>query len=184
MNLKALFAPKKKAIIQKWTDGVLDVYGAPEFFKTQKDRFANPVGVTVSEGIQDLYRILFEGGELGEAAKPLENIIKIRAVQDLTPSQAVSFIYLLKNIAREELGGEKEKVEFLESLAALDVRIDQLALMAFDFYMECRERLHQIRVKEVLSGRSALTDGTKCFSAMLKKKQNESADNKQNNRLT
>jgi hypothetical protein len=71
-----------------------------------------------------------------------------------------------------------------ESLAELDNRIDQVALMAFDFYMDCRERLHQIRVNEVLSGRHALTDGTKCVSAMLKKKQIESAENIQINRLT
>jgi hypothetical protein len=59
-------------------------------------------------------------------------------------------------------------------LSVLDSRIDKIALMAFDFYMDCRERLHQIRVNEVLSGRSALTDGTKCVSAMLKRNQVES----------
>jgi len=90
----------------------------------------------------------------------------------------------LKNIIREEAAREKEAAKLLTSLAGLDARIDQVALMAFDFYMDCRERLHRIRVDEVLSGRSALTDGTKCFSAMLKRNQTESADNNQNNRLT
>ena len=184
MNIETVLAPKKKAIIQKWIDGVLDSYGSPEFFKKQKDRFANPVGATISEGIQDLYRILLEGGELGDAAKPLENIIKIRAVQEFTPSQAVSFVFMLKKIVREELAREKERQEILEDLSDLEDRIDQTALMAFEFYMNCRERLHQIRIKELLSGRSALTDGTKCFSAMLKREQIKSSDNKQNNRLT
>jgi len=175
MNLQTLLAEKKKAIVRKWTDQVLDTYGSPEFFKKQKDRFANPIGATISDGLQKLFDILVEGEELGAASKPLENIIKIRAVQDFTPSQAVSFVYQLKTIVREELAKEKEREQFLESLRALEVRIDNIALMAFDFYMNCRERLHQIRINEVLSGRSALTDGTKCFSAMLKRNQTESA---------
>jgi len=184
MSIEILLAPKKKAIVQKWIDQVLDSYGAPDFFKTQKDRFANPIGSTISRGLENIFAILLEERELGEAAKPLEEIIKIRAVQDFSPSSAVFFVYLLKNIVREELSKEKNREEVLGTLSVLDSRIDKIALMAFDFYMDCRERLHRIRVNEVLSGRSALTDGTKCVSAMLKKNQVESADNNQSNRLT
>jgi hypothetical protein len=184
MGIQTLLASKKKAIVQKWIDQVLDSYGSPDFFKKQKDRFANPIGSTISDGLLNLYEILVEGGELADSAKPLEDIIKIRAVQDFSPSNAVSFVYLLKKIVREELGREKNSEEVLSNLPALDSRIDEIALMAFDFYMDCRERLHQIRVNEVLSGRSALTDGTKCVSAMLKRNQVESEDNNQINRLT
>jgi hypothetical protein len=90
-------------------------------------------------------------------------------VQDFTPSQSTSFVYLLKTIVRQELAKDKKSSVSQDSLLELDTRIDQVALMAFDIYMECRERLHQIRINEVLSGRHALTDGTKCVSAMLKK---------------
>ena len=60
-----------------------------------------------------LYTILAEDRELGEAAKPLEDIIKIRAVQEFSPSSAVFFVYLLKNIVREELSKEKNREEVL-----------------------------------------------------------------------
>jgi hypothetical protein len=184
MSIETLLTPKKKTIVLKWIDQVLDSYGSPEFFKKQKDRFANPIGSTISEGLQSLFDILVEERDLSEAAGPLEEIVKIRAVQDFTPSKAVFFVYILKNILREELAGEKNREEAMNTLSAIDSRIDEVALMAFNFYMECRERLHQIRVNEVLSGRSALTDGTKCVSAMLKEEQIESADNNQTNRLT
>ena len=174
MNIETLLAQKKKAIVEKWIDRVLDSYGAPDFFKKQKDPFANPIGSTISNGLQNLFSILVEERELEEAAKPLQEIVKIRAVQDFSPSSAVSFIYFLKNIVREELAKEKNREEVLGTLAGLDARIDQIALMAFDFYMDCRERLHQIRVNEVLSGRTALTDGIQCASAMLKRSQIES----------
>ena len=182
--MKIFLAEKKKKIVRNWTDLVLDSYESPEFFKTQKNRFANPMGSTISEGLQEIYAILAEEKELGLVSKPLENIIKIRAVQDFTPSQSVSFVYLLKKIVRQELARDKKSSVGQESLMELDNRIDQVALMAFDIYMDCRERLHQIRVNEVLSGRHTLTDGTKCGSAMLKKKQIKSADKIQDNRLT
>jgi hypothetical protein len=182
--MKNFLTEKKKIIVQRWTDLVLDSYGSPEFLKKQKNQFANPIGSTISTGLQVIYAILAEGNELGLACKPLEDIVKIRAVQDFTPSQSISFVYLLKTIVRQELAKDKKSSVGQESLAELDNRIDQVALMAFDFYMDCRERLHQIRVNEVLSGRHALTDGTKCVSAMLKKKQIESAENIQINRLT
>jgi len=184
MNIESLLTSKKTSITQKWIDRVLDSYGAPEFFKKQKDRFANPIGTTISQNLPELYDVLIAEREIAAATKPLENIIKIRAVQDFTPSQAVSFVYLLKHIIREELAREKQGQTLGPGLAALEARIDQAALMAFDLYMECRERLHQIRINEILSGRSALTDGTKCISAMLKKDQNKSADNIEINRLT
>jgi hypothetical protein len=175
--MKNFLAEKKKTIVQQWTELVLDSYGSPEFFKKQKNQFANPIGSTISTGLQEIYAVLADGQELGLVCKPLEDIVKIRAVQDFTPSQSISFVYLLKTIVRQELARDKKSSVGQESLAELDNRIDQVALMAFDFYMDCRERLHQIRVNEVLSGRHALTDGTKCVSAMLKKKQIESAEN-------
>ena len=134
MSIETLLTPKKKTIVRKWIDQVLDTYGLPDFFKKQKDRFANPIGSTISDGLQNLFTILVEERELGEAAKPLEEIIKIRAVQDFSPSNAVFFVYLFKNIVREELAKEKNREEVLGTLSALDSRIDTIALMAFDIY--------------------------------------------------
>ena len=64
MNIETLLAEKKKAIVQVWIDQVLDSYGSPEFLKKQKDRFANPIGAIISEGLQDLSTILLEGSPL------------------------------------------------------------------------------------------------------------------------
>ena len=108
----------------------------------------------------------------------------MRAVQDFTPSQAIVFVYLLKDILRQEAAPEAKSEEVREGLAALEARLDRLALMAFDVYMECRERLHRIRVNEVLSGRAALTDSSKCVSAMVRQEQAEAAESNQINRLT
>jgi len=64
-------------------------------------------------------------------------------------------------------------------LADFEAAIDRAALQAFDIYMACRERLFQIRIRELQDGTHVLTDGTRCASAWLKNKLSVSADNNQ-----
>jgi hypothetical protein len=84
--------------------------------------------------------------EIGEA---LDRIIRIRAVQDYSPSQAVGFVFELKNLVHEELAGTPAVTAEADSLRMLDVRVDRLALQAFDVYMQCREQVYSIRVNEI-----------------------------------
>jgi len=80
----------------------------------------------------------------------LDNIIRIKAIQDFTPSQAISFIFDLKKIVREEFKSDNSGFEdrISEELSKLDSRIDNLALEAFDIYMKCREKIYDLRAKE------------------------------------
>ena len=88
----------------------------------------------------------------------LDEIIRIRAVQDFTPSAAVSFIFGLKELIREELVDDTvgatytsplQEVQNHPELFELDSRIDKIALLAFNKYMECREKVHEIRANEL-----------------------------------
>jgi len=72
----------------------------------------------------------------------LAEIVRIRAVQDLTATQAVGFIFLLRPILDSALPSG--------NAALLNRRIDQFALLAFDEYVRCRERLAEIRAGERL----------------------------------
>jgi len=68
----------------------------------------------------------------------LEELLRIRAVQEFSASEAVSFIFLLKPLLRGRSGHDDR----------IDERIDELALMAFDAYMRSRERLLALQVNE------------------------------------
>ena len=94
---------KKKEVIKKWVDRVLSTYASPDFFKTQKDRIANPVGSNIAEGLRDIYELLLAGAESEGFNEPLDRVVRIRAVQDFSPSQAVSFMFMLKDVVRAEL---------------------------------------------------------------------------------
>lgn len=151
MNLNNLLLERKSAILKRWFDLILESYpaDATSFLKGQKNRFANPVGYAISQGIDGLFgEILFELDS--ERVSPfLDNIMRIKAVQDFSPSQAISFIFLLKKVIRKELGSEIRGDRISEELLALESRIDDLALLSFDIYMKCRERIYELKSNEV-----------------------------------
>jgi len=57
--------------------------------------------------------------------------------QDFSPARAMTFIFLLKEVLREELYQEiKESRAAWEDLLALEARVDEMALRGFDLYHE------------------------------------------------
>jgi hypothetical protein len=151
MKLHDLLAQKRSKILSRWLDLALDNYptDTKKFLKKRKDRFANPVGSTISTELENLYKELLQGLDPERVSPILDGIIRIRAVQDCSPSQATAFIFLLKKVIREELETELKKGEYSDQLLLLESRIDELALLAFDIYITCREKLYEIRANEM-----------------------------------
>ncbi len=80
----------------------------------------------------------------------IDNILKIRAVQDFTPDDAVGFIFFLKDVVRSALKEELAREKSLsDQLYSLDSEIDRMALIAFRVYVSCREKLYEFRIKEI-----------------------------------
>ena len=151
MDLKNLLSEKKDSILERWFDHIVETY-PPEtslFLKKQKDRFANPVGSIILQGIKDLFEEILEGGNPDRISTFLDNIIRIRAVQDFTASQAVSFIFFLKTVVREILDKEIREKALYEELLQFEAGIDDLALLSFDIYMKCREKIYELKANEV-----------------------------------
>ena len=86
----------------------------------------------------------------------LDNIIRVRAIQDFSPSQAVGFIFGLKRIVREELESEIQEGASSKEWAEFESKIDGLALLCFDIYAACRQKIADIRVNEVRRRSSTL----------------------------
>jgi hypothetical protein len=149
-DLAAVLQPKKTAIANEWFNVAVQAY-PPEtakFFKGQTDSFANPVGSITLKGIRSLLDQLIEGMDRNTLAVQLDAIIRIRAVQNLTPSQAIAFIPSLKTILRTQLEKELRDNRMTSELFEFEAKIDLLCLMAFDQYMQCREKIYQIRANE------------------------------------
>jgi len=151
MKLKNLLNQKRSAILKRWFDLILESYpaGAAQFFKNKKNRFANPVGYTISQGVESLFDEILHGIDTEKVSLFLDNIIRVRAIQDFTPSKAVSFIFLLKKVLREELDREIQENSNAEELRTIESRIDDLALLAFDIFMKCREKIYELKAMQL-----------------------------------
>ncbi len=148
MDRSEVYAARREAILERWFQAVLATYppDAARFMAGGKDRFQNPVGHTIRDGLAALLDAVRDGGSGPALAAALDDIVRIRAVQELAPSTALGFVYDLRGILREELGGGGLDGE---GIAAADAVIDRLGLAAFDVYMQCRQRLFDIRAREI-----------------------------------
>jgi hypothetical protein len=146
--LAALLSGSKAGLVGKWLEETLRVYpeSSVNYLLHRQDQFQNPIGYKLKEGLS----ILFDGLVLPEnraaVSSALENILRIRAVQDIYASQAVAFVFMFKKIIGEKFPAAAAR--FPNEHAALELRIDGLALAAFDFYVKCREQIYEIKANE------------------------------------
>ena len=147
---KDLLSGSRGAILKRWFDLILETYPADTATMMRKDKnqFTNPVGSTLSREIEVLFKGLCEGSRDEKCHASLDSILKIRSVQDFSPSRAVGFIFLLKRAIGETLKVEICKESVMDEWLKFQSRIDELALQAFDIYTDCREKICEIRIKQ------------------------------------
>ncbi len=150
MRLNELLRERKASILEKWFDVFIESYppDTATFLRDQKNRFANPVGSSVSKCMENILGELMGEMNAENVCQFLDETVRIRAVQDFTPAQAVYFIFLLKKVIREAAAEEIELNNLYKELLELENRIDDLACAAFDIYMKCREKLYEIKANE------------------------------------
>jgi hypothetical protein len=151
MSLTTHLIEKKSAILGRWLTMIYESY-PPEtaiFLRKEKNRFDNPMGYRISEGLEGLYNALVQEMEIERLLNFLDEIIRIRVLQDFTPAQALAFVFLLKNVLREELAEEIRQENLAAEVLELESRIDGLALLGFDVYVKRREKIYEIKADEM-----------------------------------
>ena len=148
MSINSLLSKKRENIITKAFDLIISTY--PEqsqiFLKRKTQQFTNPIGYNTNLSVEQIIDNIIADANIESFLSPLENIIQIRAVQDFTPSQAVGFIFLIKKAIYSALHKEADSNELMELMS----RIDSLALIAFDIFMKYREKIYDIKAKELM----------------------------------
>ncbi|MDY0163788.1 RsbRD N-terminal domain-containing protein [Desulfobotulus sp.] len=154
MEFKALLEHCGAKVAERWITLVVKTYPAKRsqaFFLNEKDPFDNPVGHTLRTALPAVWTALLEGLGDADLERLLDPVIRIRAVQEFTPKEAVTFVFYLKDLVREALDEKKSLVSLSEAqLYALDKRVDDLALIAFTLYMQCREQIWSFKSRHVL----------------------------------
>ncbi|MFP4194621.1 MAG: RsbRD N-terminal domain-containing protein [Desulfobacterales bacterium] len=137
--------------ISQWFDAVINSY--PEesagFFKDTSDPFSNPVGATLKKGIKDLFDVVTAGNFDSRAAhEALEPMIRLRALQEFTPSEALGFITDIKWIIRGDSAADQNNQAVAERLDRIAEAADRALLTAFDIYMECKKHVYDLRARQ------------------------------------
>ncbi len=149
MQLNRLLEAKKTFILKKWFEQIMNSY-APDtamFFKMQKDAFANPVGATTRSVLKELFDAILEKKDADAISTIVDPLIRIRAVQNFSPSQAVGFIFILKQTIRDVLENEINDI-LLNDIFSFENEIDKAALIGFNTFMTCREKIYNLRTNE------------------------------------
>ncbi len=151
MTINDLLIKKREQITDRWFNLIIETY--PEetssFLKNFKAQLNNPAGSIIREGIEGLLDGIINNSENKDAAPFLDSIIRVRAIQEFSPSEAVIITAILKKVIREELLDDIRTNQLIDSLLELETKIDELTGLSFDIYMECREKLFKIRTKEI-----------------------------------
>lgn len=142
-----LTAKAQAALAERWAEKALAVYPADtvRIFLSAKNRFSNPVGSAIRRNLERLLEIIVSGEELDNAVEALDEIIRIRSVQELTASESIRFVFELKDVFRE---GEASVPDLHAAVEWLHDRIEKLALRAFDTYVGCREDVYRVRANQ------------------------------------
>jgi len=151
MKLADLLRQKRDTIVDQWFDSVARSYPADtsRYLKDQADQFQNPVGHTLRNRLPVLLAALLGDADEAGLAEAVEDIVRIRTVQSDVPSQAVSFVFLLKNVVRRELGNRLEDPTICDELREFESTVDGLALIVFDQLVVCKEKIYEIRAQEI-----------------------------------
>jgi len=169
-------------IVEMWLNTLFSTYHpkTAQFLGNKRNKFDNPVGSTFKEAIYPLFDEIIGDFDEDKIRHCLDEIIRIRAVQDFVPSQAVGIFVVLKDIIRKVLPAKKGiEPDLYEELFVFDAKVDRVALMAFDVYMACRERIWEIKLND-FKKRPIFAEGHMCLSYMLRRglkhKQKHSSD--------
>jgi RsbT co-antagonist protein rsbRD N-terminal domain len=142
MNLKQTLKKNKDIFIKKWFQATINTYPAQSARILGKDsnRFDNPIGAVTHETIEDVFTLIIEDFDQETLERTIDPLIRIRAVQAFSASEAVSFVFALKEIGEDIIDNSL--------LREFDKLVDRIALASFNKFMKCKEEIFLLKATE------------------------------------
>ncbi len=145
-------------IQQKFLDVLLSAYTVSFVSPSAGtgDPFCDPVRSTYYNCAPRLIEWVVNDGNIKEVKENLMSIIRIRSVQNYTPSETISFVLALRWIFRDTIYTSLEEGDREGLFLLFESRIERLLLMALDCYVQCHDKIGQIRINETKAERDRL----------------------------
>jgi hypothetical protein len=139
MSLDTVPEEVRREFARQWLTRTLGTYPdqAGRFLREEPDPFRNPVGSTFGAAFETLADELFGRFDRARVSAALDGVVRVRAVQDFTPAEAVAFV---------PLAGEVLPRAALDraALAVVEARIGELAVLAAEALGACRDQIREI----------------------------------------
>jgi len=141
---------QRDKIVRKWLDAAIATYpeDTANFLKRQKDPFANPVGATLSRELYNIFDELLRETSTDQLPRSVDAVVRVRAVQDFSPTQALQVFTVLKTILRRHLDDTVRDNGWETPYRELEDKVDQLNMLAFDIYVKCKEQLWELKARQ------------------------------------
>ena len=129
----------RQALYEAWVDRV---FGA-EFKRRLLFRQADaPFEHAVRTDLTKIVELVCSDEPLDGSTDVPQDLVRFRAVQEISAAEAVSHVFVLKDLVRERFGGSP-------AYDRLDRRLDVVALHTFNAYAQCRDNLYRLRLREM-----------------------------------
>lgn len=150
MALQDLLREQRDRLVGEWLARVAasDPDPSSRLLKNDHDRFRNPIWFAYDQALPVVFDEVIGDMDRTRIASALDPVMHIRAVQALSPTEATSFILLLKDVLRDALRGEAGEPTDFETWRGFGSRVDDVALVAFDLFVACQEKLQHIKASE------------------------------------
>ncbi len=137
----------RNEIVDRWVEYAINTYPPKSagFFSKQMDPFLNPIGNILRRELSNIFDEILRERASEDINEYVDAIVRFRAVQDFSPSDAVKIFWGIKEIVEEVVGVEEEE---FEEVLEFHRRVDSLCFLAFDIFMKCREKLWELKTKE------------------------------------
>lgn len=150
---KEVLRAHERELLAGWFEQMMQSYPveARKYFKKINSDFTNPVGANLYHSLEKLLHTLLSDAPDADAVnESVYMILRIKAVQEVLPSQAVSFVPALKQVVEQVCGKalKEADVSFQEWLDFYS-DLDTVALYAFDNYSESRELIYKMRLDQI-----------------------------------
>lgn len=134
---------KRDQIKKLWLERILEEFPleTARILSRSKDPFTNPAGVLLEVGSAELVDAILDQPHIDALPDTCHRLLKLRAIQEQKPSQALGFLTRLRPVCRRlaPTGDHSE----------MDRRIDAALLLAVDCYLAHREHLGEVRIAEL-----------------------------------
>lgn len=149
--LERFLGERKAGILDAWRERIAGTYPDETARRLLNggDPFSNPGAFAISKGAEGMLDwVLARDGDAAGADAAVEDLVRIRAIQEFAPSEAVGFVFALKDVLRREMADALAGGAGVSEWLRIESRIDALALAAFDAHARCRDEVSNLRVED------------------------------------